>query len=103
MTAGDRRLRLRPRAELEAASAFEWYEARSPGLGTEFLRALDAALASIQRNPTMYPVVHGRVRRHLLRRFPYGVFFVEYPTEVVVFAVVHARRHPRVWPSGPQV
>lgn len=103
MTASERRLLLRPRAELEAATAVEWYEARSAGLGTAFLGALDAALASIQRNPAMYPVVYGRVRRHLLRRFPYGVFYVEYPTEVVVLAVVHARRHPRIWPSDPEV
>jgi plasmid stabilization system protein ParE len=94
-----RRLVVRPRAEREAAAAFEWYEGQSAGLGTEFLRAVDAALAAIQRNPAAYPAVRGPVRRHLLRRFPYGVFFVEYPSEIVVLAIVHARRHPRVWPA----
>ena len=53
------------------------------------------------RSKAMYPIVHGRVRRHLLRRFPYGLFYVQYPTEVVILAVVHGRRHPRARPSDP--
>lgn len=99
MTAATRRLLVRPRAHREAAAAFDWYETRSVGLGTEFLRAIDAALAAIQRNPAAYPAVRGPVRRHLLRRFPYGVFFVDYSNESVVLAIVHARQHPRIWPS----
>jgi plasmid stabilization system protein ParE len=60
---------------------------------------VDVVLANAQRTPTMFPEVHGRTRRLLLRRFPYGVFFVETRDEVVVLAVVHSRRHPRVWQS----
>jgi hypothetical protein len=64
------------RAEEEAAAAFEWYETQSVGLGQELLRALDVVVAGIRRQPQLYPVVRGRVRRRLMRRFPYGVFFV---------------------------
>jgi len=37
------------------------------------------------------------VRRVLTRRFPYRVFFIVRPDAIVVFAVVHAARHDRVW------
>ncbi len=99
--AGARRLVVLAAAEAETASAHDWYEAQSVGLGAEFLRAVEAVLASIQRTPTLYPVVRGRTRRALLRRFPYGVFFYdrEEGHEVVVVAVVHGRRHPQVWQS----
>jgi toxin ParE1/3/4 len=60
---------------------------------------VDVVLANAQRTPTMFRAVHGRTRRALLRRFPYGVFFVETRDEVVVLAVVHSGRHPRVWQS----
>jgi toxin ParE1/3/4 len=92
-----RRLVLRPGAAREVDEAFAWYEGQSEGLGTEFLRALDAAFAAIRRTPELYPVVRGRTRRALLRRFPYGVFYAADGEDVVVLAVVHARRHPRVW------
>lgn len=40
---------VRPAAEEEISEAFRWYEDRSEGLGSEFMRALDACLASVQR------------------------------------------------------
>jgi toxin ParE1/3/4 len=44
-------------------------------LAAEFLRALDATIAAVERNPDQFPQVHGEKRRALLRRFPYGVIF----------------------------
>ena len=94
-----RRLVVQAKAEAELERAFDWYEAQSVGLGAEFLRAVDAVFASICRTPALYPTVHGRTRRALLRRFPYGVFFYERDEdrEVVVIAVVHGHRDPWVW------
>lgn len=91
------RLVVRDAAEADIAEAARWYEERSPGLGSEFLRAVDVVLAEIARMPERYPAVRGGVRRALLRRFPYGVFFVVTPDLVSVLACLHAGRDPRVW------
>ena len=79
-----------------------WYESQRAGLSIEFIHALDRVFDDIAARPTAYRVVRGSVRRALLCRFPYGVFFVETDDSVIILAVVHARRHPRVWPSGPR-
>jgi toxin ParE1/3/4 len=63
--------------------------------------AVDATLAGIRGHPAAHTEVRPRVRRALVRGFPYGVFYTEYPDRVTVLAVIHARRHPRRWPSGP--
>lgn len=68
-----RRIVLRPEAEADLAEAVTWYETRAQGLGAEFLRSLDAAIALIQRHPTSCPVVFGTARRAVLRRFPYNL------------------------------
>ena len=47
-----------PAAEAEIAEAFRWYEDKDAGLGSEFMRALDATLSAIQRAPTGYAVLH---------------------------------------------
>jgi plasmid stabilization system protein ParE len=91
------RLVVRDAAEADILEAARWYEQRSPGLGTEFLRAVDVALAEIARMPGRYPAVHGQARRALLRRFPYAVCFVATPHLVSVLACMHARRDPRRW------
>ena len=91
------RLVVRGAAEEDIAEAARWYEQRSPGLGSEFLRAVDVTLAEIVRMPERYPVVRGQARRALLRRFPYAMFFVATPDLVSVIACLHARRDPRHW------
>ncbi len=79
-------------AEADVRAAYQWYEAQDDGLGEEFLRAIDARLAAIQRNPFAYVTVHKDVRRALLRRFPYALFYFTEADRIVVMACFHARR-----------
>jgi len=87
---------IRPEAERDIAEAYEWYEGREPDLGSEFLAEVDAAFSPIETNATMYHEVHRDVRRVLTRRFPYSVFYVLDSGDVVVIAVLHAARSPKV-------
>ncbi len=92
-----RRLIVRPEAEAELAEAFDWYEDRVSGLGSDFLLCVDAVLNAVLRDPQHYPRTHRVVRRALTRRFPYEVFFVEDDERVVVLSIFHARRNPKRW------
>ena len=91
------RLVVRDAAEADIAAAARWYEQRSPGLGSEFLRAVDVALAEISRMPERYPIARGKARRVLLRRFPYASVFVATPGVISIVACLHARRDPLRW------
>lgn len=93
------RLFLRRAARQEIAEAFRWYEARSPGLGYEFLRVVRAMLARIARDPELYPIVVEDIRKAPLHRFPYVAYYVVLPRGISVIAVLHGRRHPRRWQS----
>ena len=88
---------VRPAAEAEISEAFRWYEDKDEGLGSEFMRALDATLWAIQRAPSGYALVHKQVRRAMLRRFPYGVFYLYESGKMIVIAVFHASRDPKQW------
>jgi hypothetical protein len=50
---------------------------------------VDACLAAIERNPTAYAVVHKQVRRALLRRFPYGIFYLVEGETIIALACFH--------------
>lgn len=89
-----RTLIIRPEAERDLAEAHDWYESKVTGLGSDFLLRIEAALSSILRTPEIYPLVHKNVRRALIRRFPYGVFYLVEEAKIVVIAVMHARRDP---------
>ena len=88
---------VRPEAESERLYAQAWYEARSPGLGFDLARAVDAAVAAALRMPQAYPRIEGEFRHIILRRFPYSVIYLPSPTELVVVSCFHHRRKPGSW------
>jgi len=90
---------LRAAAEDDIEAAYHWYEERSHGLGAEYLRAVEAGLALIERNPELPPRVYKQARRVLLRRFPYSLFYVVGAELIEVVGCIHTRRHPRRWRS----
>jgi len=88
---------IRPEAEAEIERAHTWYEDRRPGLGQEFLLALDAVLLRAAETPDTFPLIARRTHRAVLRRFPYLVFFVVEQERLVVTALFHGHRDPEQW------
>ena len=93
------RLKFSGRTVLEVGEAYEWYESQSQGLGSEFELAFELQLKRLEQVPLLYTEVLPGVRRTLLPRFPYGVFFTVKNDLVHILAVVHAARNPKRWPS----
>ena len=90
-------VRFRREAETDVITALTWYRERGLGLGKEFFRSLDACLAAIQRLPESHPIVHRDIRRALMRRFPYGLFYVHEGEMITILACFHAKRDPATW------
>jgi len=92
-----RRLVLQPEAEEDIRSARRWYERQSPGLGNEFLRAVEASLAKVERTPELYAAVDQATRRARVPRFPFAIYYEIEAASVVIYAVWHSRRDPTEW------
>ena len=92
-----RRFIVRPLAEADLEDAARWYEDERAGLAERFLSDVDRTFARIRERPFQFPAVSGDVRRALLHTFPYAVYFRASDESVVVFAVLHLRRNPKVW------
>lgn len=89
---------VRPQAEAELLAARDWYENQRDGLGQEFVDVREAVSEAATR-PLSFPTVHGEIRRAILRRFPYGVFFRIVTDEIIILGVIHGRRHSQQWKS----
>jgi len=79
--------------ELEEARAF--YESRAPGLGSQFIDEVERQVLRIAATPGRWMIVQGDIRRALMTRFPYTVYFRQIgPDRIRITVVKHQRRHP---------
>jgi plasmid stabilization system protein ParE len=92
-------IRFTPDADAELADARQWYARQRENLDQEFMESIDDALSRIVRNPLLYPIVYRTLRRTVVRRFPFAVFYEVTADEIQVIAVFHSRRDPEVWKS----
>jgi len=83
-------------AKLEMDESIAWYESRRVGLGMEFAAEVDRFLQRIGDKPEIFPQVRQEVRRAVLHRFPYTIHFLPESDRIVVLAVFHAKRNPRI-------
>ncbi|GAC1625098.1 MAG: type II toxin-antitoxin system RelE/ParE family toxin [Nevskia sp.] len=90
-------LLVRPEARAELLDAQLWYEQRSPGLGFEFARAADAAVARALRTPLAFPRIEAEFRHVVTRKFPYSVIYHASESGLLVVSFFHHRRRPASW------
>jgi toxin ParE1/3/4 len=84
-------------AREELIDAQDWYEGEAAGLGRRFRQAIGGLIERMIDNPRQFPIVLKNVRRALLRRFPYSLFFVAEDEVLIVIACFHASRDPSHW------
>lgn len=96
------KVRLLGAAQVEVIDAGDAYEQQSPGVGDQFLAAVDTLVARLTRHPRLYGRVSRAPRGHEIReaRVPGFLFVAVYEvtaTEVVILSVTHARSVRQPW------
>ncbi|SRR6266478_1224034 len=92
-----RRISVRPEAQIEIKATALWYESRLRGLGSRFRDELRSTLRHIADNPLRFPSIGQDLRRALRHRFPYALYFVVKPDVVIIVAVLSQHRRPGSW------
>ncbi len=80
-------------AQADITQAAEWYEAKGEGLGDKFLDRVGDALDRIALNPHGYAAVFRDLRRCVVPRFPYALWF-RIQGGTLIVACLHSKRNP---------
>jgi plasmid stabilization system protein ParE len=88
---------VRPEARADLAEAKAWYDKQQKGLAGEFRLCVEEAMERIRRMPELHAERDKGVRRCLVRRFPYAIFYKLEDARIVVIAVMHISRDPNRW------
>ncbi len=86
-------------ASFEMVAAAQYYDEEQPGLGSDFLDKVDAAVDEIAATPLRFGFYRGSktIRSTRLGRFPYRLLFAVGSSRVSIVAVAHLHRHPDYW------
>ena len=85
----------------EYLAATRYYlEHASPLVAAAFVAEIEAAIHTLLASPTTWPMIEEpQIRRYLLRRFPYSLYYRWEPEQdrVSIYAVMHFSRRPGYW------
>lgn len=85
---------IRHAAEQDILAAADWYDQQQADLARQFYQELVATIKRLETTPLIYQTVYRGVRRAVLHRFPYLVWYRVEEQSVTVLACTHARAHP---------
>lgn len=78
-------------AELDIAEAQQWYQEQA-GLGLAFVGCVGEQLEFIELQPFATPVVAHDIRRSVVTRFPYNIYYAINSRFINILAVWHGSR-----------
>jgi toxin ParE1/3/4 len=85
-------------AEQDIDNAYIWYEQKQIGLGDSFYNSVNNSVNFISNNPVSFREIHKDVRRFVIRKFPFGVYYrlnIE-KKEIQIIAVIHFKRSSKI-------
>lgn len=81
------------RADLQ--KTFDFYEQRKPGLGTEFILDFERFVSEVSMHSELGLETHGDLRKFVLTRFPYVVYYSIMDDHVQVIACLYGGQKPQ--------
>lgn len=82
------------RAFKDIETARNWYDNQSLLAGDWFIEEINLYVTNIANNPWRYAMVTTGVRRCLLKKFPYKIFFSAKSHVVVILRIRHNKQKP---------
>jgi hypothetical protein len=83
--------------EIDIVTGKNWYNSQQNTLGDEFISELENKIKVIKSNPYLFPSIKKDIRKALIKRFPFGIYYFVEGDVINIFAVIHFSRNPKIW------
>jgi toxin ParE1/3/4 len=85
-------------AEHDLDDAFIWYELNQIGLGKRFFESVDESVQFLSENPFMFAEIYNGLRRSLIKKFPYGIYYkiILETKELQIVGIIHFGRNLKI-------
>jgi plasmid stabilization system protein ParE len=84
-------------AEGDFDNSYEYYFEDSPIVADAFFQRINDSFESIKKTPFSFPEVYKSIRKFIVKKFPFVIYFQVEEYTVKVIAIFHTSRNPEVW------
>jgi plasmid stabilization system protein ParE len=84
-------------AQGDYTDAIHYYLGVDPRLAEGFMSEIEHGINAIRRNPLTWQIIEDDVRRYLVHRFPFGIYYTYENDSITIWAVMHLSREPNSW------
>ncbi|MGE5343120.1 MAG: type II toxin-antitoxin system RelE/ParE family toxin [Candidatus Omnitrophota bacterium] len=88
-----------PEALKEYEESALYYKRISIDLAISFVNCVEIGIQKIIENPKAWSIIKEDVRRHLIKRFPFGIYYTLENDGIIILAIMHMSRKPGYWIS----
>ncbi len=92
-----KRLIVLPFAEKDIKETVSFFNDVSDTLDRDFIQAIDASFFEILHNPEAFPIAKYDIRKFVMAKFPFCIYFVDRNEALFILSVFHDKRNPKDW------
>ena len=81
----------------ELNETHSFYELEMEGLGEEFSKEMVRVTKRIAKFPEAYPITKNDIRKCVVRKFPYNLFYTIEKDFILILSIAHQHRRPFYW------
>lgn len=90
-------LHLSDDAESDLEFSYSFYYEENPKVADIFFIRINKSFESIKSDPYSYPIVYKNVRKFIVKKFPFVVYYQIVESAIKVIAIFHTSRNPEIW------
>ncbi len=91
------KFRFHPTALEEYQESALYYVSISPLVARRFVDEVEASIRKMRKHPKAFTVIEDDIRRCLVKRFPFRLYFTLKADHLLIVAVMHLSRMPEYW------
>jgi plasmid stabilization system protein ParE len=84
-------------AEIDFDKSYEYYYEASQKVADAFYRQVKLSLEDIKHTPNFFPLAHKNLRKCVVKKFPFVIYYQIVESEIRVIAIFHTSRNPEIW------
>jgi plasmid stabilization system protein ParE len=90
-------LELSNEAEDDFDESYEYYSFKSTKIADNFFNIINASFSDISNNPFQYQNIFKDVRKYVVRKFPFIIYYQINNISIRIIAIFHTSRNPLIW------